>query len=43
MYDQGLLDKTVTFDTLRQNANINERAFAAEKDLDFSEKIRTHF
>ncbi len=42
MYDQGLLDKTVPFDTLRQNANINARAVAADKDLDFSKKIRTH-
>ena len=42
MYDQGLLDKTMAFDVLRKRAKINDRALAADKDLDFSKKIRTH-
>jgi len=42
MYNLGLLDTTQPFDTLRQKAKINDRALAADTDMDFSEKIRTH-
>jgi len=42
MYKLGLLDTAQPFSALRQKANINERAKAADRDPHFSSKIRTH-
>jgi hypothetical protein len=41
-YDEGWLDNSRTFAELRRNSLINERARAADKDLNFSRKIRMH-
>lgn len=41
-YDEKMLDQRLPFKELRKAANINERAKAANKDKDFSQKIRTH-
>jgi hypothetical protein len=42
VYKEGFLDARVPFKDLRTAALINERAQAADKDKDFSRKIRTH-
>ncbi|MRW85966.1 DUF4105 domain-containing protein [Pseudoduganella sp. FT26W] len=40
LYDLGALQGQGGFDALRQNAHITARARAADKDIDFSERIR---
>ncbi len=42
VYEEGMLDQSVPFEELRKAALINERAKAADKDPNFSQKIRTH-
>ncbi|MBN1494062.1 MAG: DUF4105 domain-containing protein [Candidatus Omnitrophica bacterium] len=42
IYDEGFFDAGVPFEELRKNALINDRAKAADKDKDFSRKIRIH-
>jgi hypothetical protein len=42
LYDEGLLRTDVPFADLRQEANIDARAQAADKSRRFSQKIRTH-
>lgn len=42
IYHEGWLDADTSFGELRKTSLINDRAKAAEKDKDFSEKIRTH-
>lgn len=42
LYKAGLLDNSLPFPELRKRANIDARAIAADKDPDFSKKIRTH-
>lgn len=42
MYNEGLLDQSVPFLQLRQQANIDVRAQEAGQDPHFSQKIRTH-
>ena len=39
-YEQGLLDQSLPFETLRQNSIINERAKTLEQNPDFSILIR---
>jgi len=41
-YNERFLDTSRPFEELRKEAFINDRAIAADKDLLFSEKIRTH-
>jgi hypothetical protein len=43
LYQAGVLNTMgLSFEALRAGAYINERARAADKDPDFSQKIRTH-
>lgn len=42
LYHEKLLDTRVSFSELRRQANINERGKAADQDMDFSSRIRTH-
>jgi hypothetical protein len=42
LYKEGLLDTSVPFPDLRRQANIDERAKQADRDPDFSQRIRTH-
>jgi hypothetical protein len=40
LYENGLLDTSVPFEELRQRSHVNERAHAADKAEDFSQRIR---
>jgi Domain of unknown function (DUF4105) len=40
LYEQGKLDTSVPFEQLRERGHINERAHAADKAADFSQRIR---
>ena len=40
LYEQGKLDSSVPFEQLRERGHINERAHAADKAADFSQRIR---
>jgi hypothetical protein len=42
VYKMGLIDNDIPFEELRKAAFINDRAVAADKAKDFSQKIRTH-
>jgi hypothetical protein len=40
VYDLGLIDQTFTFEETRRRAQINEKALAADRDPEFSQRIR---
>jgi hypothetical protein len=40
LYEHGLLDRSVPFEELQRHADVNERAHAADKAEDFSQRIR---
>jgi Domain of unknown function (DUF4105) len=40
LYEKGKLDTSIPFEQLRERGHINERAHAADKAADFSQKIR---
>jgi Domain of unknown function (DUF4105) len=40
LYERGRLDSSIPFEELRKRGHINERAHAADKAADFSQKIR---
>ena len=42
LYKAGALDRSLPFPELRRRANIDARAQSADRDPDFSRKIRTH-
>jgi hypothetical protein len=40
MYERGLLDRELSFEDLRRESHINEKARSADGDAEFSRRIR---
>jgi hypothetical protein len=42
LYESGMLDRRLPFDELQRNAQVNVQAQAADKAMDFSQRIRSN-